>query len=221
MEIEGGEVLVAQLVKAGLVTDVADLYKLSRSEVAALERMGEKSAQYFLDGIEASKQRDLWRLVFGLGILHVAAGAAKALGRAFPSVDELRTASLEELTAVDDVGPVIAGSLFQWFNDSRNKALIERLRRAELNFRSALFQSRAAAGPLHGLALVLAGTLPNLTREQATARIQAAGGRVAGSVSKETHYVVAGQEAGSNLDKARTLGVKIIEEAELLRVCGG
>jgi DNA ligase (NAD+) len=221
MDIEGGgEVLVAQLVKAGLVTDVADLYKLSRSEVAALERMGEKSAQNFLDGIAASKQRDLWRLLFGLGILHVGAGVAKALGRAFPSLDEVRTASLEELTAVDDVGPVIARSLFQWFNDSRNKALIERLRRAELNFRSDLHQPRAAAGPLRGRTLVLTGTLPNLTREQATARIEAAGGRVAGSVSKKTDYVVAGEEAGSKLEKARALGVKVIGEAELLKLCG-
>jgi DNA ligase (NAD+) len=222
MDIEGGgEVLVAQLVKSGLVTDVADLYRLSRAEVAALERMGEKSAQNFLDGIQASKQRDLWRLLFGLGILHVGAGVAKALGRAFPSLDELRTASLEELASVDDVGPVIARSLFQWFNDSRNKALIERLRQAELNFQSALHQPHAAAGPLRGLTLVLTGTLPNLTREQAAARIEAAGGRVSGSVSQKTNYVVAGEQAGSKLDKARSLGVRVIDEAELLRLCRG
>jgi DNA ligase (NAD+) len=220
MDIEGGgEVLVGQLVKAGLVLDVADLYKLSLAEVAALERMGEKSAQNFLDGLEASKQQDLWRLVFGLGILHVGAGVAKALGRAFPSLDELRTASLEQLAAVNDVGPVIATSVFRWMNDSRNKALIEQLRKAELNFQSALFTPGSAAGPLAGLTFVLTGTLPNLKREQAAAKIEAAGGKVSGSVSKKTHYVVAGEDAGSKLDKAKKLGVKVIDEAELLKLC--
>jgi len=222
MDIEGGgEVLVEQLVKGGLVLDVADLYKLSLAEVAALERMGEKSAQNFLDGVEASKQRDLWRLIFGLGILHVGAGVAKALGRAFASLDDLRTASAERVNAVNDVGEVIAKSVFQWFNDSRNKALIERLRTADLNFESALYQPRAKAGPLAGLTLVLTGTLPNLTREQASAKIEAAGGKVSGSVSKKTGYLVAGEEAGSKLAKAQKLGVRIIDEAELLRLCGG
>jgi DNA ligase (NAD+) len=222
MDIEGGgEVLVRQLVQRGLVLDVADLYKLSLAEVAGLERMGEKSAQNFLDGLEGSKQRDLWRLVFGLGILHVGAGVAKALGRAFPSLDELRTAGVEQINAVEDVGAVIAQSVFQWMNDGRNKALIERLRKAELNFQSALYQPHTAAGPLSGLTFVLTGTLPNLTREQAAAKIEATGGKVSSSVSKKTSYVVAGEEAGSKLDKAQKLGLKIIDEAELLKLCEG
>jgi hypothetical protein len=221
MDIEGGgEVLVSQLVGKGLALDVADLYRLSVAEVAALERMGEKSAQNFIDGVQASKQRDLWRLIFGLGILHVGAGVAKALARAFPSLDDLRQASLEQLTAVEDVGEVIADSVFRWFNDSRNRELLERLRKAGLNFESELYRPEAAAGPLAGLTLVLTGTLPTLTREQATAKIEAAGGKVSGSVSKKTRYVVAGDEAGSKLDKAQKLGVKVIGEADLLKLCG-
>ncbi|MCU0788744.1 MAG: NAD-dependent DNA ligase LigA [Verrucomicrobia bacterium] len=219
MDIEGGgEVLAAQLVRSGLVLDVADLYKLSVPEVAALERMGEKSAQNFIAGIEASKRQDLWRLVFGLGILHVGAGVAKALGRAFPSLDELRAASVDQLAAVRDVGAVIARSTFQWFNDGRNRALIERLRKAELNFQSALYHPQSAAGPLSGLTFVLTGTLPSLTRDEAATRIEAAGAKVSGSVSKKTSYVVAGDEAGSKLEKARKLGVKVIDEAEMLRL---
>jgi DNA ligase (NAD+) len=220
MDIEGGgEVLVAQLVKSGLVLDAADLYKLSLAEVAGLERMGEKSAQNFLDGLAASKRQDLWRLIFGLGILHVGAGVAKALGRAFASLDDLRTASVEQLAAVNDVGGVIAKSVFQWMNDNRNKALIERLRKADLNFESSLFNPDAAAGPLAGLTFVLTGTLPHLKRDQAAAKIEALGGKVSGSVSKKTSYVVAGEEAGSKLAKAQKLGVKVIDEPELLRLC--
>jgi DNA ligase (NAD+) len=180
--------------------------------------MGEKSAQNFIEGIEASKRQDLWRLVFGLGILHVGSGVAKALGRAFPSLDELRAASVDQLAAVRDVGAVIARSTCQWFSDSRNKALIERLRKAELNFDSALYQPQAAAGPLSGLIFVLTGTLPGLTREEAAVRIEAAGGKVSGSVSKKTSYVVAGEEAGSKLEKARKLGVRVIDEAELRKL---
>lgn len=221
MDIEGGgEVLATQLVKNGLVLDVADLYKLSLAEVAALERMGEKSAQNFLNGLEASKQQDLWRLIFGLGILHVGAGVAKALARAFVSLNDLRTASVEQLAAVDDVGTVIAQSVFQWMNDSRNKALLERLHAAELNFQSALYNPEAAAGPLAGQTFVLTGTLPTLTREQAAAKIEAGGGKVSSSVSKKTRYVVAGEEAGSKLAKARKLGVTVIDEAALMKLCG-
>jgi DNA ligase (NAD+) len=221
MDIEGGgEVLVRQLVQAGLVRDVADLYSLKLAEVAGLERMGEKSARNFLDGVEASKQRDLWRLLFGLGILHVGAGVAKALGRAFATLDDVFAASVDQLTECEDVGEVIARSIVQWHGDSRNWKLIERLRQAGLNFKSALYQPKSKAGPLAGKTFVLTGTLPNLKREEAAAKIEAAGGKVSGSVSKKTDYVVAGAEAGSKLDKARALGVKIINEAELLRLCG-
>jgi DNA ligase (NAD+) len=220
MDIEGGgEVLVAQLVKQGLVRDVADLYSLTLAELAGLERMGEKSAQNFLDGIEASKQRDLWRLVFGLGILHVGAGVAKALGKAFPALEDVFATSLERLTQVEDVGEVIAKSLVHWWGDTNNKKLIARLRKAELNFHSALYNPSAALGPFAGKTFVLTGTLPTLKREEAAARIEALGGKVSGSVSKKTNYVVAGEDAGSKLDKAQKLGVKIIDEAELVKLC--
>ena len=220
MDIEGGgEVLVKQIVERGLAYDVGELYKLKLEEVASLERMAEKSAQNFLDGLEASKQRDLWRLVFGLGILHVGAGVAKALCRHFRDLDELLHATEDQLVAVDDVGEVIAASVFRWFGDPVNRDLIEVLRKAGLNFESAIYQDAATAGPLAGKSLVLTGTLPTLKRHEAAARIEAAGGKVVGSVSKKTDYLVAGEAAGSKLAKAEKLSIPILNEAELLRLC--
>jgi len=220
MDIEGGgEVLAALLVKSNLVRDVADLYELKLEAVVALERMGEKSAKNFLDALAASKSRDLWRLLFGLGILHVGAGVAKSLARHFPTLDDIFAANAEQLTEADDIGEVIAQSLGQWHGEARNQKLIERLREAGLNFKSELYQPQAAAGPFAGKTFVLTGTLPTLTREEATARIESLGGKVSGSVSKKTDYVLAGEEAGSKLDKAQELGVKILDEAEFLRLC--
>lgn len=220
MDIEGGgEVLVKQIVERGFAYDVGELYKLKLEEVASLERMAEKSAQNFLDGLEASKQRDLWRLVFGLGILHVGAGVAKALCRHFRDLDELLYATEEQLVAIDDVGEVIAQSVFRWFGDPVNRNLIEVLRKAGLNFESAIYQDAATAGPLAGKSLVLTGTLPTLKRHEAAARIEAAGGKVVGSVSKKTDYLVAGEAAGSKLAKAEKLSIPILNEAELLRLC--
>ncbi|MGO9201059.1 MAG: NAD-dependent DNA ligase LigA [Limisphaerales bacterium] len=222
MDIEGGgEVLVRQLVAAGLVRDVADLYSLSLPEVANLERMGEKSARNFLDGIQASKQRDLWRVLYGLGILHVGAGVAKALGRRFATLHDLFAAGLDQLVQCEDIGEVIARSIVQWHGDAGNRKLLDRLCRAGVNFKSALYQPSPKGGPLAGKTLVLTGTLPNLKREEATAKVEAAGGKVSSSVSKKTGYVVAGADAGSKLDKAQKLGVRVIDEAELLRLCQG
>ncbi len=221
MDIEGGgEALVGQLVAGGLARDVADLYGLTLAQLAGLERMGEKSAQNFLDGIEASKKRDLWRMLFGLGILHVGAGVAKALGKCFAALDDLFAASETQLTEIEDVGEVIARSLVQWHGEAANRKLIERLRKAGLNFQSALYNPSAALGPLAGKTFVLTGTLPTLKREEAAAKIEAVGGKVSGSVSKKTDYVVAGEEAGSKLKKAQKLGVKVIDEGELLKLCG-
>jgi DNA ligase (NAD+) len=221
MDIEGGgEVLVRQLVRMGLVRDVADLYALKVDEVSGLERMGQKSAQNFLDGVAASKGRDLWRVLYGLGILHVGAGVAKALGRCFATLDDVFAAGLDQLTRCEDVGEIIADSIVQWHGDSRNRQLIERLRKAGVNFTSELYHPQIAVGPLAGKTFVLTGTLPNLKREDAAAKIEAAGGKVSASVSKKTGYVVAGAEAGSKLEKAQKLGVRIIDEAELLRLCG-
>jgi DNA ligase (NAD+) len=224
MDIEGGgEVLVRQLVKSGLVRDVADLYKLKLDEVAGLERMGEKSAQNFLDGVEQSKARDMWRVLYGLGILHVGAGVAKALGRGFATLDDVVAAGVDQLLGCEDVGEVIANSVVQWHGDKRNQVLVERLRKAGVNFKSSLHQAAGAAtqgGALSGKTFVLTGTLPNLKREEAAAKIEAAGGKVTGSVSKKTDYVVAGDEAGSKLEKAQKLGVSVIDEAGLLKLLG-
>ena len=222
MDIEGGgEVLAAQLVKNNLVRDVADLYSLKPDDVANLERMAEKSARNFLDALDASKSRDLWRLLFGLGILHVGAGVAKSLARHFPALDDIFVANAEQLAEAEDIGEVIAQSLVNWHGDARNQRLIERLRAAGLNFRSELFQPRAKAGPFAGKTFVLTGTLPTLKREEAAAKIESLGGKVSGSVSKKTDFVVAGEEAGSKLDKAQKLGVKIIDEKEFLKMLDG
>ncbi|MGA3163077.1 MAG: NAD-dependent DNA ligase LigA [Verrucomicrobiota bacterium] len=215
MDIEGGgEALMALLAKSGLVHDVADLYRLKLEPVAALERMGEKSAKNFLDALASSKSRDLWRLLFGLGILHVGAGVAKSLGKHFATLDDIFAATAEQLTETEDIGEVIAQSIVQWHSDARNKKLIERLRDAGLNFKSSLYQPAAKAGPFAGKTFVLTGTLPTMTREEATAKIESLGGKVSGSVSKKTDFVVAGEDAGSKLDKAQKLGVKIISEKE-------
>lgn len=215
MDIEGaGNVLVGQLVKAGLVRDVTDLYRLRLDELSNLERMGETSASNLLEGIAASRSRDLWRLLFGLGILHVGTGVAKALGRHYPDLDKIATTSESELTTIDDVGGRIAQSVVRWFADPENCKLIEKLRQAGLNFGSALYKPSDAAGLLTGKTVVLTGTLPSMTREEATARIESLGGRVSASVSKKTDFVLAGMAAGSKLNKAQQLGVQILDEGE-------
>jgi DNA ligase (NAD+) len=220
MDIEGGgEVLAAQLVKNNLVRDVADLYSLKLEDVANLERMAEKSAKNFLDALAASKSRDLWRLIFSLGILHVGAGGAKSLARHFPALDDIFAANAEQLAEAEDIGEVIAQSLVNWHGDARNQKLIERLRATGLNFRSELFQPRTKAGPFAGKTFVLTGTLPTLKREEAATKIESLGGKVSGSVSQKTDFVVAGEEAGSKLNKAQKLGVKIIDEKEFSKMC--
>jgi DNA ligase (NAD+) len=221
MDIEGGgEVLARQLVEKGLAHDVADLYSLTLQQLAGLERMGEKSAQNFVEAVAASRHQDLWRLIFGLGILHVGSGVAKALARHFPGLEALGKATEEQLSQTEDVGEVIAQSVHKWFQTPRNQLLITKLRQAGLNFRSGLYQAGPAAGTLSGKTFVLTGTLPTLTREEATARIEARGGKVSGSVSNKTDYVLAGVDPGSKLDKGRQLGVKIIDEQQFLQLLG-
>ena len=222
MDIEGaGEVLVAQLVGRGLVRDVADLYRLKVDEVAALERMGEKSARNFIEAVQASKSREAWRVLHGLGILHVGPAVAKSLCRHFPSLDDIFEATPEQLMQAEDIGEVIARSIVRWRNDPDNRRLLERLRKIGLNFQSDLYRPAAAAGPLAGKTFVLTGTLASMTREQAAAKIEALGGKVSNSVSKKTDYLVVGADPGSKLDKARQLGVKTLTEEEFLKLCGG
>lgn len=221
MDIEGaGEVLVRQLVDRGLVRDVADLYRLKQAEVEALERMAKKSASNFLKGVDASRSRDMWRVLFGLGILHVGAGVAKALARHFASLDDLRGASTEEIVGIEDIGEVIARSLSQWFNEPRNLELLSRLKKAGVNFDSRLHRPRPQGGPFQGKTFVLTGTLPTMKRDEAARLIEERGGRVTGSVSRKTDYVVAGEDPGSKFSRARELGVSILDEDELKKLAG-
>jgi DNA ligase (NAD+) len=221
MDIEGaGEVLVAQLVKTGLVKDVADLYNLTVPQVAALERMGEKSATNFINAIRESKNRDLWRLIHGLGILHVGEGVAKELAKHFATLDDLMNASKEQINAIPEIGDVIAESIYQWFRNPKNRDLIERLRRAGLNFKSSSY-SEGALKPFAGKTFVLTGELGSMTRNQAKEKIESLGGKVASSVSKKTDFVVVGANPGSKFAEAQRLGIKILNEDEFLKMIKG
>ena len=218
MDIDGmGEALVDQLVERGMVKSVADLYALNRADLTALERMGEKSAEKILQNIEASKQRPLPRVLNGLGIPFVGERTAAILADAFGGLDEIRGTDEASLQRAEEVGPKVAHSVRQFFHEPRNRELVERLRAAGLQF---THEKRSTGGALRGLTFVLTGALPTLSREQAKEKIEAAGGKVAGSVSKKTHYVVAGADAGSKLEKARTLGLTVIDERQLLEMTG-
>jgi DNA ligase (NAD+) len=199
--------------RKALVHSIADIYSLKREDLLTLERIGEKTADSLLAQIERSKAAPLARVLLGLGIRHVGERTAQALSDAFGSLDALITASVEDLTRVNDVGPKVAATVHDFFQNERNLALIERLRRAGLTFTA---EKRVTTDTLAGLTFVLTGTLPTLTRDAAKEMIESAGGKVSGSVSKKTSYVVAGEEAGSKLDKAESLKVPVIDEAGLL-----
>jgi DNA ligase (NAD+) len=186
---------------------------LKKEDLLALERIGEKTADSLLAEIERSKSAPLARVLLGLGIRHVGERTAQALSDAFGSLDALMAASVEDLTRVNDVGPKVAATVHDFFQNERNLALVERLRKAGLTFTA---EKRVTTDTLAGLTFVLTGTLPTLTREAAKERIESAGGKVSGSVSKKTSYVVAGEEAGSKLDKAESLKVPVLDEAGLL-----
>ena len=219
MNIDGmGEALVDQLVGNGLVKNVADLYSLTLDDLMALERMGKKSAEKVLANIDASRRAPLPRILNGLGIPFVGERTAQFLADAFGDLDKIAAADEDKLQEAEEVGPKVSRSIHQFFHEKHNQELVERLSKAGFSFTHAV--KKRAGGPLAGKTLVLTGTLPNLTREEAKQRIEAAGGKVAGSVSKKTSYVVAGEEAGSKLDKARELGVVVIDEAGLLAMIG-
>jgi DNA ligase (NAD+) len=220
MDIDGlGESLVEQLVAADLVKDPADLYRLTLEQLSGLERMAEKSAQNVLAGIEASKRGDLWRLIFGLGILHVGAGSARTLANHFGSLEKLAEATEEELQAIHDIGEVVARSIVTWFASGENRELLRRLR--EAGVRREAQRVKASGGTrLAGKTFVLTGTL-SVPREEVAERIRAAGGKVSGSVSKKTDYVVAGENAGSKLADAERLGVTVLTEAEFGKLAEG
>jgi DNA ligase (NAD+) len=211
MDIDGlGDVLVNQLVDRGLVANVADLYRLTLDDVAGLERMGEKSARKLLANIEASRNQPLPRILNALGIPFVGERTAQFLAEEFQDLDRIAAAGEDDLQKADEVGPKVAHSIRQFFHEKRNRELVERLREERFRFKYEF--TRPKAGGLTGKTFVLTGTLPTLTREDAKQRIEAAGGKVLGSVSKKTDFVVAGDEPGSKLDKARQLGVHVIDE---------
>ncbi|HTD43742.1 MAG TPA: NAD-dependent DNA ligase LigA [Bryobacteraceae bacterium] len=218
LDIDGmGEALVDQLVDKGLVTNVADLYRLKFDELVALERMGKKSAEKLLANIDASRRALLPRILNGLGIPFVGERTGQLLAETFGDLDKIAAANEDELQTAEEVGPKVARSIHQFFKEKHNRELVEKLREAGFTFTYAV---KEKSGPLRGLTFVLTGTLPSLTREDAKERIETAGGKVAGSVSKKTNYVVAGEEAGSKLDKAQQLGVEVIGEARLLEMIG-
>ncbi len=213
MNIEGmGDALVTQLTERGLVKNVADIYKLTKADMLSLERMGDKSAQNVLDEIDASKKLPLERVIFGLGIRFVGERTAQFLAEHFGSMEALEKASAEELQEVDEVGLRIAESIAEFFSIAANRKLVDRLREAGLTLTG---KKKERGTKLAGKTFVLTGTLEKYSRDEAKKKIEDAGGRVSGSVSKKTDYVVAGSDAGSKLDKARELGVPVVSEKEM------
>lgn len=216
VEIEGlGDKLVDQLVDAGVVRVLPDIYRLGLNALAGLDRMAEKSASKLFQAIKKSRQTTLSRFVFGLGIRHVGEATAKALARHFGTLDAIMEATQEQLLEVGDVGPVVAKSICTFFEQPHNREVVEQLRACGVTWEEGE-PAAAVVKPLSGKTFVITGTLPRMSRDEAKDRIEAAGGKVAGSVSKKTDYVVAGTEAGSKLDKAQELGVAVIDEAVLL-----
>ena len=237
MNIEGlGESLIAQLIDAKLVSDYADVYALTADTLAGLtsgsersdgrtiqRRFGEKNAAKVVGQIDRSRTNDLARLIYGLGIRHVGERAARVLADAFGSTDAIAAASADELETAREIGPVLAASVRSWFDEPRNRLLLDRLKAAGVRMEVPVDQRRQApsTGPLSGKTYVLTGTLESMTREQATAAVERLGGSVAGSVSRKTTAVIVGTDAGSKAEKAKTLGVPMLDEAAFLALVGG
>jgi DNA ligase (NAD+) len=212
LDIEGlGEKLVDQLVEGNVIKTLPDLYRLGLVALSSLDRMADKSAQNLMGALEKSKQTTLPRFLFGLGIRHVGEATAKDLARHFGKLDSIMNASVEQLLEVADVGPVVAESIHTFFQQPHNREVVEQLRACGVTWQEGEPAARVPK-PLAGKTIVLTGTLPTLTRDEAKDMLEAAGAKVAGSVSKKTDYVVAGAEAGSKLDKARELGVAVLDE---------
>ena len=221
VDIEGlGDKLVEQLVDAQIVRTLPDLYRLGLTSLSALERMAEKSAQNVLDALQKSKQTTLPRFLFGLGIRHVGEATAKDLARHFGMLDAIMDASVEALLQVNDVGPVVAESIHTFFAQPHNREVVEQLRACGVSWPEGE-PAEGATLPLAGITAVITGTLPTLSRDEAKALLEAAGAKVAGSVSKKTHYLIAGAEAGSKLTKAQELGVPVLDEDGLRALLGG
>ena len=219
MNIEGmGESLIAQLCDKAIVRSLADIYRLDESTLVNLERMGRKSASNLLSEIEKSKSNPVWRLLYGLGIRHVGERGAQVLADHFGSIDEIAQASLDSLQQVREIGPVLAASVRSWFDEPANRELIDALRRAGVTVTGERKTVPAGPQPLTGKTFVITGTLAAMSRDDAQARIEALGGKVTGSVSRKTTYVVVGTDAGSKLEKAHALGVPTLDEPAFLRL---
>ena len=221
MNIEGlGESLIAQVIKAGLVHDYADVYALTAEKLQELERMGKKSAAKLMLQIAKSRSNELWRLIYGLGIRHVGERASQVLARAFGTMEALCAASEEQLQYTAEIGPVLAESVRSWFDEPRNRQLIDRLRATGINMEVPLEQRVAAEapGPLTGKTYVITGTLQSMSREEATAALERLGAKVTNSVSKKTTGVIVGAEPGSKAEKAQTLGIPVLDEAAFVEL---
>ncbi len=220
MNIENlGPSLIEQLLREKLISSVCDLYNLTVEQLSSLERMAEKSARNVIDALKASKAQSLENLIMALGIPYIGKTAAKTLAKAFKNLDALLEANLEQLVAVNEIGEKMAESLLAYFSNSKNQKLVEDLRKAGLNFKYISTTKEVEA--VSGKTFVLTGTLPNLSRDEARKKIENAGGKVSGSVSKKTNFVVAGEAAGSKLEKAQKLGVAILSEEQLVGLLSG
>jgi DNA ligase (NAD+) len=220
MDIEGiGDVMAQQLTELGLVKNIADIYDLDAKRLAYVPRTGEKTISNLLRNVEASKKRGLARLLTGLGIRFVGTQTAQILAQDFGSIDEIAAAGTEELQRCEGIGPEVGSSVHLFFQQRANLAMIDRLRDAGVVM-SAPKRAKVSDGKLAGKTFVLTGTLPNLSREEATELIQSAGGKVTGSVSKKTDYVVVGDDPGSKYTKAQQLGVEILDEDALRKLLG-
>ncbi|WP_338926854.1 NAD-dependent DNA ligase LigA [Mycetohabitans endofungorum] len=222
LDIDGlGEKIIDQLVEQGLTRTPADLFNLGFATVAQLDRFADKSAQNLIDSLERARHTTLPRFIYALGIRHVGEATAKDLARHFGSLDALMDASEEALLEVNDVGPVVAEAIRHFFSEPHNRMVIEQLRAAGVQWPEGPPAPRKPTGPLAGMTVVLTGTLPTLSREAAKEMLEAAGAKVAGSVSKKTNYVVAGTDAGNKLTKAEELGISIVDEEGMRRLLGG
>jgi DNA ligase (NAD+) len=218
MDINGlGESLVEQLVDSGLVKNPAELYALKKIEVLGLERMGEKSAENLIKGIEESKDRPFEKVLFGLGIRHVGKGAAILLANEFGTIDALKTARPEQLESIRDIGPIVAKSVTGFFESEQAMAVVDQLQKAGVHMEQ---EKTSGSNELEGLTFVLTGSLETMTRDEAGEKIRARGGKISSSVSKNTSYLVAGESAGSKLDKAEALGVTVLTEEQLIALLG-
>ncbi len=219
MNIEGlGESLIARLIADGLIKSYADVYRLTQDRLEQVERMGRKSAANLIAQIERSKTRDFWRLIYGLGIRHVGERGAQALANAFGTMDALLSASVEQLQAVPDIGPVVARAVHDYFAEPSNQRLIAELKALGLKMDAPVLT--AGPGPVSGKTFVLTGTLSTMSREEAAERIQALGGKVVGSVSRKTDHVVTGADPGSKLTKAQSLGISVLDETAFRQLVG-